>query len=85
MKLGLQPINLAKILKSSQCWVGTKRIEFAPRRGVPIYIVLLKDNLAVYNISFRYSIPSNSEIPHLQCNICIYIYFILCEKVQNRQ
>lgn len=65
MKLDLQPIDLAKILKSSQCSVGSKRTEFALQRGVPICIVLLKDNGAVYNTSFRYSLPSNSEILHL--------------------
>lgn len=65
MKLDLQPINLAKILTSSQCSVGSKRTEFASQRGVPICIVLLKDDVAVYNTSFRYSLPSNLEIPHL--------------------
>lgn len=65
MKLDLQHINLAKILKNSQCWVGSMRMEFAPTRGGAICIVLLKDNLAENNTSFKYSIPSNSE------NLCL--------------
>lgn len=36
-------MNLAKILKSSQYWSGSERMEFAPLGGLPTCTVLLKD------------------------------------------